>query len=159
RSSGRCTLGAAPRLAKLLGSALLLGSVHVAAQNAAAAAAPANAVERGRYLANAGNCVSCHTRPGGQPFAGGVPFETPFGTVYSTNITQDRASGIGQWTSADLKRAMQEGVNRDGDSLIPAFPYTSFTKVSDADIADIYAFLRTVPPVRYTPPDNGLMLR
>ena len=91
--------------------------------------------------------------------AGGVAFETPFGTVYSTNITPDRESGIGQWTVTDLRRAMHEGVDRDGSSLIPAFPYTSFTKVSDADVADIYAYLRTVPAVRYTPPENGPLMR
>ena len=120
---------------------------------------PSTAVERGRYLANAGNCLSCHTRAGGARMAGGVAFETPFGTVYSTNITPDRDTGIGQWTVTDLRRAMHEGVDRDGSSLIPAFPYTSFTKVSDADVADIYAYLRTVPAVRYSPPDNGLLLR
>ena len=73
-------------------------------------------MERGRYLANAGNCLSCHTRAGSAPMAGGVAFETPFGTVYSTNITPDRESGIGQWTAADLRRAMHEGVDRDGSS-------------------------------------------
>ncbi len=91
--------------------------------------------------------------------AGGVAFETPFGVVYSTNITSDRETGIGQWSAADLRRAMHEGLDRDGSSLIPAFPYTSFTKVSDADVADIYAYLRTIPAVRYSPPDNGLLLR
>ena len=90
---------------------------------------------------------------------GGVAFETPFGTVYSTNITPDRESGIGQWSAADLRRAMHEGVDPNGASLIPAFPYTSFTKVADADVADIYAYLRTMPAVRYSPPDNSLLLR
>jgi mono/diheme cytochrome c family protein len=147
------------RLAPAWGLALMLSGTCACAQDAHAPAATSTAVERGRYLANAGNCVSCHTRPGGQPLAGGVPFETPFGTVYSTNITQDRETGIGRWTEADLGRAMREGVSRDGSSLIPAFPYTSFTKVSGTDIADIYAYLRTVPAVRYSAPDDGPLLR
>jgi mono/diheme cytochrome c family protein len=151
-------LGATTRLARILGITLLLPGAHALAQSVEKPAA-STAVERGRYLASAGNCLSCHTRPGGAPMAGGVAFETPFGTVYSTNITPDGETGIGQWTVADLGRAMHEGVDRDGTSLIPAFPYTSFTKVTDADVADIYAYLRTVPAVRYSPPDNGLLLR
>ena len=166
------------RLARIVGLALLLHGAFVVAQGSApsktaaapapataaapalaSVSAPTSAVERGRYLATAGNCLSCHTRAGGAPMAGGVAFDTPFGTVYSTNITPDRDTGIGEWTAADLRRAMHEGVDRDGASLIPAFPYTSFTKVSDADVADIYAYLRTVPAVRYTPPDNGLLMR
>ena len=123
----------------------------------AAATEVAATAEQGRYLANAGNCVSCHTRPGGAPFAGGVPFVTPLGTIYSTNITPDVLTGIGSWSVADLRRAMQHGVARNGDYLFPAFPYVSFTKVSDADITAIYAYLRTLPAVRYRPPDNGVM--
>lgn len=122
---------------------------------AAAAAAPP--VAQNYYLATAGNCVSCHTRPGGAPFAGGLAFDTPLGTIYSTNITPDVQTGIGAWSAADLRRAMHEGLARDGSHLFPAFPYTSFTKVSDADVAAIYAYLRTVPAVRYTPPGNGAL--
>lgn len=150
------------RGAALLGCLLMLGGAAVRGQDvepAATGVAVPDSAQRGKYLVDAGNCASCHTRPGGKPFAGGVAFETPFGTVYSTNITQDLETGIGAWSAADLRRAMQEGVGRDGSSLIPAFPYTSFTKVSDADIADIYAYLRTLPAVRYRPPDNGLLLQ
>jgi mono/diheme cytochrome c family protein len=114
-------------------------------------------VELGKYLANAGNCVSCHTRAGGAPFGGGVPFVTPFGKIYSTNITPDPLSGIGKWGVDDLRRAMHEGVAAGGYRLFPAFPYTSFTKVTDADVGAIYAYLRTLKPVRYTPPGNGLI--
>jgi alcohol dehydrogenase (quinone), cytochrome c subunit len=121
------------------------------------AAGAAAAIERGKYLANAGNCVSCHTRPGGIAFTGGLPFETALGTIYSTNITPDAETGIGKWSAADLRRAMREGIARDGSRLFPAFPYTSFTKVSDVDVADIYAYLRTLRPVRYTPPGNGAL--
>jgi mono/diheme cytochrome c family protein len=117
----------------------------------------ASAVERGRYLADAGNCFSCHTSAGGKPYAGGVPFETPFGTLYSTNITPDRETGIGSWSAEDLRRALHEGIAADGSRLFPAFPYPSYTKVTNADAADIYAFLRTVAPVKAEAPSNGLL--
>jgi alcohol dehydrogenase (quinone), cytochrome c subunit len=113
--------------------------------------------ERGKYLTDAGNCFSCHTKPGGAPFAGGLAFDTPFGTIYSPNITPDPLTGIGQWTALDLRRAMHEGVGKDGIRLFPAFPYTSYTKVTDQDVDAIYAYLRTLKPVRYTPPANGLL--
>lgn len=153
-------MGAAKLLCRLLGAALLLAGANCPAQQNNAAPKPDNSpVERGRYLVAAGNCASCHTRRGGEAFTGGVAFETPLGILYSTNITPDPETGIGAWTGADLKRAMHEGISRDGSHLVPAFPYTSFTKVSDADVADIYAFLRTLPPKRYTPPANGLLFR
>ena len=125
--------------------------------SAAAAQDPQAAVERGRYLADAGNCFSCHTQAGGKPYAGGVPFETPFGTLYSTNITPDRETGIGRWSVADLRRALHEGVAPDGSRLFPAFPYPSYTKITDADVADIYAYLRTIAPVKSSAPRNGWM--
>lgn len=118
---------------------------------------PVSNIERGKYLAAAGNCISCHTRPGGVPFTGGRPFSTPFGTLYSTNITPDNETGIGQWKAEDMRRAMHEGVAPGGRRLFPAFPYPSFTKVSDADVDAIYAYLRSLKPVRYTPPDNGML--
>lgn len=116
-------------------------------------------VQRGEYLTHAGNCYSCHTREGGAPFAGGVAFTTPLGTVYSTNITPDPITGIGSWTADNLRRAMHEGVSRDGSRLFPAFPYPSYTKVTDEDVAAIYAFLRTLKPVSYKAPRNDLMFR
>ena len=138
--------------------AAALGMLLLLAASWASAQSP-GAVEHGRYLATAGNCISCHTQPGAKPFSGGVAFDTPFGTVFSTNLTPDRDTGLGAWSEADFRRAMHEGVGRDGSSLIPAFPYTSFTKVSDADIADLYAYLRTIPAVRFSPPDNSLLLQ
>jgi len=123
---------------------------------AAAAAAAADA-ERGRYLATAGNCIACHTRAGGEPFAGGRAFDTPFGTLYSSNITPDAKTGIGRWSAADLRRAMHEGIAADGSRLFPAFPYASYTKVTDADVDHIHAYLRTLKPVRYTPPENSVL--
>jgi mono/diheme cytochrome c family protein len=114
-------------------------------------------VERGRYLALAANCASCHTRPGGVPFSGGVAFETPFGTIYSSNITADAAHGIGKWTLADFRRALHEGVSAKGYRLFPAFPYTSFTRITDQDVNAIYAYLRTVAADSYSPPANGVL--
>ncbi|MDY6949145.1 MAG: cytochrome c [Pseudomonadota bacterium] len=114
-------------------------------------------IERGKYLATAGNCISCHTRPDGVAFAGGRAFSTPFGTIYSTNITPDDETGIGTWKAEDMRRAMHEGVAPDGRRLFPAFPYTSFTKVTDADVDAIHAYLQSLKPVRYTPPDNGIL--
>ena len=120
------------------------------------ASAPVQAdVERGKYLTDAGNCYSCHTKPGGAPFAGGVGFDTPFGTIYSSNITPDRATGIGEWTAFDLRSAMHQGTAKDGSHLFPAFPYTSFTRVTNQDVDAVYSYLRTLKPIRYTPPSNG----
>ncbi|RZI78171.1 MAG: c-type cytochrome [Variovorax sp.] len=103
-------------------------------------------VERGRYLALAGNCAGCHTARGGAAYAGGVGIDTPFGTVYAGNLTPDPRHGIGQWSAAEFWRAMHNGRSRDGRLLYPAFPYPSFTQVTREDSDAIYAWLRTVPP-------------
>jgi len=108
------------------------------------------------YLSRAGNCSSCHTRPGGDPFAGGVAFQTPFGTIYSTNITPDAETGIGEWTLDDFGAALREGVGRDGKHLYPVFPYTSYTLTSDADVAALFAYFQTLRPVKYRAPENDL---
>jgi mono/diheme cytochrome c family protein len=123
-----------------------------------AAAGTQSPAQRGQYLADAADCISCHTRPGAQPFSGGVAFDTPFGRLYSSNITPDGATGIGAWSAADFRRAMQSGVATNGDHLFPAFPYPSFTKVSDVDVAALYAFLRAVKPAAYNPPKNDVAL-
>lgn len=114
------------------------------------------AVERGRYLATAGNCVSCHTTEGGQPFAGGLAFETPFGKIYSTNITSDAETGIGSWTEEQFAKSLREGVRANGDHLYPVFPYTSFTKITDADAAALYAYFKSIPAVSAENPQNEL---
>jgi mono/diheme cytochrome c family protein len=108
---------------------------------------PAELVGKGEALAGAGYCVVCHTRPGGQPFAGGYGLHTNFGTIYSSNITPDPETGIGGWSQAAFARAMHEGVSRDGSHLFPAFPYDHFTKVSDADVNALYAYMMTRPAV------------
>jgi len=136
---------------------LIFRAASLALSTAALAATPAAQVERGRYLVSAGNCVSCHTRPGGAPFSGGLAFVTPAGTIYSTNITPDVETGIGRWRASDLRKAMREGVAAGGYSLFPVFPYTSFTKVSDEDVAAIYVYLRTLKPIRYKPPPNSIL--
>jgi mono/diheme cytochrome c family protein len=114
-------------------------------------------VERGLYLARAGDCISCHTGPGRLPFAGGLPMKTPFGTIVSTNITPDRSGGIGDYTEADFARALREGVRRDGRHLYPAMPYTSFARIDDADMHALYAyFQRGVAPVASKPAETAL---
>ena len=102
-------------------------------------------IERGRYLALAGNCAGCHTTRGGQAYAGGLPIETPFGTIHSTNLTPDAQHGIGGWSSAHFWRAMHNGRSKDGRLLYPAFPYPSFTRVTREDSDAIYAYLRSLP--------------
>lgn len=120
-------------------------------------AADSAAAERGRYVAVTANCVSCHTRAGGEPFAGGLALQTPLGTLHTTNITPDADTGIGRWSLGDFQRAMRQGIAADGSYLFPAFPYTAYTRMSDAGIADLYAYLRTLAPVRYTPPENDAL--
>ena len=100
-------------------------------------------VAKGAALAAGGYCAECHTAKGGPPFAGGYAMATPFGVLYSTNITPDPETGIGTWSEAAFARAMQEGVARDGSLLFPAFPYDHFTKLSDEDVQALYAFFMT----------------
>ena len=110
----------------------------------------------GEALAGIGACEVCHTAPGGAPFAGGLPLPTPFGVIYSTNITPDRETGIGRWSEAAFQRAMREGVNRRGQHLYPAFPYDHFTKVGGEDIRAIYAYLMTLRPISKAASENEL---
>lgn len=112
------------------------------------AAADAATVARGAYLARAGNCAACHTARGGADYAGGRGIDTPFGTVYASNLTPDRETGLGDWSADAFWRALHHGRSRDGRLLYPAFPYPSFTLVTRDDADAMYAFLRTLPPVR-----------
>jgi mono/diheme cytochrome c family protein len=102
-------------------------------------------IERGRYLALAGNCAGCHTARGGAPYAGGVGIETPFGTIFASNLTPDPNAGIGGWTSAHFWRALHNGRSKDGRLLYPAFPYPNFTRVTREDSDAIFAYLQSVP--------------
>ena len=113
-------------------------------------------VRRGQYLARVGDCLSCHLAPDGQPFAGGAGLNTPFGVIYSANITSDSKTGIGAWTSDQFYRAMHDGIGANGERLYPAFPYPWFTRASREDDDALLAFLKTVPAVDATPPPNAL---
>ena len=116
----------------------------------------ADLIRRGQALTIAGDCVSCHSRAGGPPFGGGLGLKTPFGVIYSPNITGDAETGMGRWTTDEFYRAMTRGIGRGGEHLYPAFPYTYLASVRRADADAILAYLKTLPPVRYTPPANLL---
>ncbi|MGY6710172.1 MAG: c-type cytochrome [Rhizobiaceae bacterium] len=131
--------------------------IAAAAATSLAGATPALAqelsssqIERGRYLAIASNCVSCHTDidNDGIPWAGGREMDTPFGVIITPNITFDNDTGIGRYTRDDFWRAMHEGVRRDGEQLYPAFPYPYFTRMPREDVDAIYDYLQTIEPVR-----------
>jgi mono/diheme cytochrome c family protein len=115
-------------------------------------------IARGAYLAKAADCAGCHTAgPGKPPFAGGLPINSPFGAIYSTNITPDPVTGIGQYTYADFSRAVRQGVAKDGKRLYPAMPYASFAALLESDVQALYAyFMNEVKPVRHTPPQTRL---
>ncbi|MDP9008071.1 MAG: cytochrome c [Pseudomonadota bacterium] len=113
-------------------------------------------LRRGQYLVAAGDCLSCHLREGGEPFAGGLGLNTPFGVIYTSNITPDRHTGIGAWTSDQFYKAMHDGKGAHGENLYPAFPYPWFRRASRADDDAIFAYLMTLPAVSYTPPKNNL---
>ena len=113
-------------------------------------------IARGAYLAQAGNCMGCHTLRGGLPYAGGRGIETPFGTVYASNLTPDLTTGIGRWTPAHFWRALHNGRSRDGRLLYPAFPYTNYTLLKREDSDAIYAYLRSLPPVVQANRTHGL---
>jgi mono/diheme cytochrome c family protein len=123
---------------------------------APASLAKAGAVERGEYLARAADCMVCHTAAGGKEYAGGLGFKLPFGTLYSTNITADKETGIGNYSDQDFLNAVQHGKRRDGAMLYPAMPYTSYTYLSDDDTLAIKAYLFSLPPVRAAAPENTL---
>jgi len=113
-------------------------------------------IARGQQLAALGNCAECHTTIGGALNAGGRALETPFGTIYATNITPDVETGIGAWSYPAFERAMRDGLHRDGRQLYPAFPYTHFARTSEADMQALYAYLMAQPAVRATQPANTL---
>jgi len=115
-----------------------------------------DAIARGKYLTQAADCEVCHTREGGQAFAGGRAFTTPFGVLYSPNITADRETGIGAWSDADFLRAVHQGIAKDGERLYPAFPYESYTLIADEDVLAIKSYLFSLPLVHAVAPPNSL---
>ncbi len=125
---------------------------------AASPSQPAGAalIARGEYLTKAADCAACHTAPGGTPFAGGLAFQLPFGTIYSPNITPDDETGIGAWSDAEFVRALHNGIGRNGENLYPAFPYVSYALLSTDDALSIRAYLATLKPAHAAPPANEL---
>jgi mono/diheme cytochrome c family protein len=138
---------------------LMLAVIITGLLSGMARADDAATVERGHYLAILGDCVVCHTRTeaGAQPFAGGYALHAVPGTVYSSNITPDRETGIGNWNADDFYRALHDGVAKDGRHLYPAFPYAYFARLSHADSDALFAYVRTLKPIPYRPPRNDLI--
>lgn len=129
-------------------ASLIATSAGVLLTCAAASAQPQGDPQRGAYLVKAGGCMACHTeeKKDAAAYAGGRALKTPFGTFYGPNITPDQINGIGKWSEADFVRAMRTGIRPDGAAYYPAFPYPSYTKISDADLRDLWAYLRSLPP-------------
>src|SRR5215475_11005195 len=141
------TLNPGP-LAFARGSTVALADYHEANPTGVPAGlAQADIVNRGEYLAKAADCMVCHTAPGGAEYAGGLAFPTPLGSLYSTNITADKNTGIGNYNDQDFLNAVQRGIRKDGARLYPAMPYTSYTFMTDADVLAIKAYLFSLPPV------------
>ncbi|MEO6918004.1 MAG: cytochrome c [Collimonas sp.] len=143
------------------GVTLAAGMAHAAVAADTVAAAPsvapnADQIKRGEYLAKAADCIACHTVDKAKPFAGGYPLATPFGTIYGPNITADKETGIGNWSDEDFIRALHNGVDDEGQNLYPAFPYTSFTKLSRDDVLAIKAYLFSLPAISQKTPENKL---
>ena len=139
------------------GSTVALADYHEANPTGVPAdLAKADVVRRGEYLAKAADCMVCHTAPGGPDFAGGLAFPLPFGTLYSTNITADKDTGIGNYSDQDFLNAVQHGIRKDGARLYPAMPYTSYTFMTDADVLAIKAYLFGLPAVHRENQDNTL---
>jgi len=139
-------------------SAALLGwrSSLPLAQSLDTGSFSASMLARGQQIAALGNCAGCHTAEDGERNAGGRAMHTPFGTIYTTNLTPDRENGIGAWSYRAFERAMREGVSRDGHQLYPAFPYTAFAQMRDDDMMALYAYLMSQPAVASKPPDTSL---
>lgn len=135
---------------------LLLASAAFACLARPARAADDDTLAHGRYVATAADCIACHTAPDGKPFAGGLPLKTPFGTIYSTNITPS-SSGIGGYSEAQFARAVRQGLRADGANLYPAMPYTEYSGITDPDMHALYVYFRKgVAPVTSTTPRDSL---
>ena len=137
-----------------VGSGLMIGTsllttLPVAAQDD-------SLVKRGEYLATAGDCVACHTAPGGKPYAGNYPLNTPIGVMMTPNITPDKDTGIGGWSEEQFEQAFRHGIGKEGEYLYPAFPFAWYTRVKDDDVKAIYAYLMTLQPVNEKKKDNGI---
>ena len=144
-----CLFGRISFICQILSSAIACGVLICPASSTRAdSVAPAagnQIIARGEYLARAGDCVSCHTAPGGKPYAGGLYMPTPFGKISTPNITPDQATGIGNWSDDDFYRAMHEGIGRHSEYLYPVFPFPWFTKITRDDVLAIKAYLFSLP--------------
>jgi len=136
--------------------AVIYKQAQVDAPTATSTLSQEQLVTRGRYVALASDCVACHTTNPALPFAGGVSFFTPFGKLYSTNITQDKVNGIGSFTDAEIIGAVRNGISKGGHRLYPAMPYTSYAGMSDDDAVALVAYLRTIAPIDSKPPANTM---
>ena len=142
---------------KWVRSALIVAAAFVPMNSAWTEQLSYGQAERGRYLVEAGDCQACHTNAGGQPFTGGRAIQTPFGVIYSPNITPDHETGIGGWSDDQFYRAIHQGIAANGDHLYPAFPYPWYTKVTREDALSIRAYLNTLNPVKAERRPNDLV--
>ena len=147
------------RLALAAAICTLAAASALAADDAAPQGVQARLIKQGEYLSRAGDCIACHTAKGGKPYAGGLGIDSPLGVIYSTNITPDKDTGIGNYSYEDFDRALRRGVARDGHSLYPAMPYTSYAYIKPDDVKALYAyFMHGVTPVKQanrTPTSSG----
>ena len=139
----------------IIGTFIIAGSSLFNVKDAKADA-DKSLVEHGRYMALAADCMPCHTSAPNEEFAGGLGINTPFGTIYSPNITPDSETGIGKWTFDDFKNAVHAGIRADGAYLYPAMPYPHFTKIEESDLKALWAYLRSLPPIKKARKENGL---
>jgi len=137
-------------------AAMLTAWGFVTSAGAQASMDDAALVSRGEYLARAADCAPCHTGDASKPFAGGLAFKTPFGTLFSVNITSDPETGIGKWTYAQFKNALHQGIRADGAYLYPAMPFDAYTKIEEKDLEALWAYVRRIAPVKASNPDNDL---
>src|SRR5580704_6050216 len=152
----RCGLKRLHAQSKAMLAAMLSAFGLVASAGAQGLQDDATLVARGAYLARAADCAPCHTGNASQPFAGGLALKTPFGTLFSVNITSDAETGIGKWTYAQFKNALHQGIRADGAYLYPAMPFDAYTKIEENDLEALWAYVRRIAPVKARNPDNDL---
>src|SRR5580704_5117887 len=152
----RCGLKRLHAQSKAMLAAMLVAFGLVASAGAQGLQDDAALVARGAYLARAADCAPCHTGNASQPFAGGLGLKTPFGTLFSVNITSDPETGIGKWTFDEFKNALHQGIRADGAYLYPGMPFDAFTKIEEADLEALWAYVRRIAPVKAPNPQNQL---
>src|SRR5271154_2932468 len=141
RIAGGLVIAGALGLGAIVGATQAFGGIGGDASATLSVPITPELLQRGAYVAVEGDCAACHTEPGGQALAGGLPIATPIGTVFTTNITPDTATGIGGYTYGMFERAVRRGIRPDGDALYPAMPFPSYARLSDTDTQALYAYL------------------